>query len=141
MEQPSSALPELFRLSIAIQQLNKVFEAEYGATLLQWYVLRVLLDSPGVSAQRLAVLLGVHPSTLSQMLKRMTLKKLIVVLEDPLDSRKRLISLTRAGKLLHDSMEKKATGIFSTIQKISPELKNANKTITSVLVSRLGAPE
>lgn len=53
---------------------------------------------PAVSAHALAKAVGIHPSSLTQTLKRLERKKYIFVIGDPQDTRKKIISITRSGK-------------------------------------------
>lgn len=98
MKDAERPLFSLFRIGNSIQALNKRTEKYCGLSLVQWCLLKYLIDMPGSSAQLLAKAVGVHPSTLTQTLKRLEKKKFIFITEDPKDSRKKLISITRAGK-------------------------------------------
>lgn len=115
MFEVEQSLFSLFHIGISIQAFNKRSEKILGISLVQWCLLRRLIDMPATSAYSLAISVGVHPSTLTQTLKRLERKKLIFVISDPKDSRKKLISITRAGMELLD----KAQG---SIEKYSKEL-------------------
>jgi DNA-binding MarR family transcriptional regulator len=91
-------LSEIVRAGVAIHRLNKLSEARLGMSLVQWYLLRRLVELPAISAFELAKHTGVHPSTLTQTLKRLQRRGHVFVGEDPRDSRRRTISLTRQGK-------------------------------------------
>jgi DNA-binding MarR family transcriptional regulator len=112
MKKLESAFFSLFEMSIAIHALNKTAERKLGLSVVQWCLLRKLLDMPSCSAQGLAKAVGVHPSTLTQTLKRLEKKKLLFVAEDPRDSRKKLISLTRAGRDLLAEIEQRDLSWF-----------------------------
>ena len=88
----------LAQVSSRIEQFNRNCERELGISLSQWCLLRRLMDAPGTSAQALAKMVGVHPSTLTQSLKRLEKKALIVITPDAHDSRRKVISITRKGK-------------------------------------------
>lgn len=103
MSESDQSFFSLFHIGISIHQLNKESERRSGLSLVQWCLLRHLIDMPAASAHALAKTVGVHPSTLTQTLKRLERKKYIFITEDPKDSRKKLISITRAGK---DALEK-----------------------------------
>ena len=88
----------LFRIGISIHNLNKILEKKLGLSMVQWCLLEQLIDMPGASAQSLAKAVGVHPSTLTQTLRRLERKGFIFMTESPGDSRKKLISITKQGK-------------------------------------------
>ena len=95
----------LFHLGVTLSNLNKRTERQLGLSLGQWCLLKHLIDMPGTSAFSLAKAAGVHPSTLTQMLKRLQRKGLILIGEDSKDSRKKLISVTRQGKAILDKVD------------------------------------
>ena len=97
MESSDHPLFSLFHIGLSIQNLNKKSEKKLGLSLVQWCLLKHLIDMPAVPAHFLAKTVGVHPSTLTQTLKRLERRKYIYIAEDPKDSRKKLISLTRLG--------------------------------------------
>jgi DNA-binding MarR family transcriptional regulator len=86
-----------FRLGIEIERMGQRMEEKTGISLAQWSVLIRLKDLPAITAQELASAVGVHPSTLTQALKRLERKKFVFVGKDPKDSRKKILSLTRLG--------------------------------------------
>ncbi len=98
ISQVEKSVLELSRVSLELHRLNKFFECEVKLSLVQFCVLRHLVDMPGTSAQTLAGAVGVHPSTLTQSIRRLALKEYLFVDEDPLDSRRKIISITRRGK-------------------------------------------
>lgn len=93
----------LFHIGHSIQLLNKRSEKNLGLSLVQWGLLKCLIDMPASSAHLLAKAVGVQPSSLTQTLKRLQRKHLIFITEDPKDSRKKLISITRLGKEVLDN--------------------------------------
>lgn len=117
----------LFRIGILIQHLNKNAEREMGLSLVQWCLLRQLVDLPGVSAHNLAKAVGVHPSTLTQTLKRLERKGHVFVTEDPKDSRRKLISITRVG---HNTLSK----IDLTIQDWANQLSELGSDLHRINV-------
>lgn len=98
MEKLERSIYSLFKMGIAIQNFNKRSERKLGLSVVQWCLLRQLIDMPASSAFSLATALGIHPSTLTQTLKRLEQKGFVYTSLDPKDSRKKLISITRSGK-------------------------------------------
>jgi DNA-binding MarR family transcriptional regulator len=97
----------LFQIGNAIHHLNRKYERETGLSLVQWHMLNRLKDLPATSPQALATVMGIHPSTLTQTMKRLEKKGLIFVGDNPKDSRKKIILLTRSGKAALDKANEK----------------------------------
>lgn len=115
-------LKSVFHVSLLLHNLNKEAERRTGLSIVQWSILKHVLEMPGTSAQELSDVLRLHPSTLSQSLKRLIRKELILVLEDPRDSRKKIISLTRNGKEALDQSEKQMEEIATSLVRAEKEL-------------------
>ncbi|MGE4108208.1 MAG: MarR family winged helix-turn-helix transcriptional regulator [Bacteriovoracia bacterium] len=111
------SLFSLLDISGAIHQFNKASEQRLGISLVQWCLLRNLIDMPSATAQALAAAAGVHPSTLTQTLKRLARKGFVFITEDPRDSRKRLVSITRAGK---ECLEKSSPQLREWLSELGP---------------------
>ncbi len=97
MSSLENRLANLFHLGLSIQRLSHWVENEVGLSIGQWCFLKQLVNMPGASAQSLSAAVGVHPSTLSPLMKRLEERGLIFVGEDPRDSRKKRVVITRAG--------------------------------------------
>ena len=123
------SLHSIFHIGVSIHHLNKKTEKQIGLSIAQWCLLRQLVDMPGVSAFSLAKAAGIHPSTLTQTLKRLERKGFLFITEDPKDSRKKLISLTRPGR---NAMESAG----DRMKKWSAELSDMGGELQRVL-SRL----
>lgn len=119
---------DLIRVGVAIQRMNKHFERELNLSLVQYCVLKCLLDMPGISAHVLADTVGVHPSTLTQSIRRLSKKGYLFIDVDPLDSRKKIISITRDGKRAIDSASELIARSFSkkaNLRNLLDQLKAA----------------
>lgn len=97
----------LFKTSLNIQQLNRRLEKAVGLSLVQWHVLRRVLELPGSAAGVLAKEIGVHPGTLTPLLKRLQGKGYLFLEPDALDARKKTILISREGKTKLLTAEKK----------------------------------
>jgi DNA-binding MarR family transcriptional regulator len=122
MAEPRHPLKSVFHVSLLLHNLNKEAERRTGLSIAQWAVLKCLLEMPASSAQELSEAAKLHPSTLSQSLKRLIRKNLIFVTDDPRDSRKKIISLTRKGKDALDSSDREMERLTSGLLTIEAEL-------------------
>jgi DNA-binding MarR family transcriptional regulator len=113
----SLRLKKLSALGIALHRLNKASERELGLSLVQFQLLDALLDSPGSSAQSLARLIGVHPSTLTQGMKLLAKKQFLIVDSHPNDLRKKVVFTTETGKKAHDQFLKKIPSLLENWQE------------------------
>lgn len=109
-----------FQLSLNFQRVNKDTERRVGVSLIQWCILKRLLELPATSAHALAEAVGVHPSSLTQSLKRLSRKRLVFVGADPRDSRKKIISITREGKSAVERVEQVMEAIAAQLEGAPP---------------------
>ncbi len=130
-ENNSFPLIALFQVGNTIHQLNKQTEKKLGLSLVQWCVLKRLIDMPASAAASLAKAVDVHPSTLTQTLRRLVRKKYIFIMDDPKDTRKKLISITRNGKKIFENSSeqihrwsKKLIPLANDIERIKMCLRN-----------------
>ena len=98
----NTEIAHLVQMNLVFHSLNKGAEQRLGLSLVQYYLLTILRDMPGCSPQNLADAAGIHPSSLTQSLKRLRKKQTVFVGEDPKDSRKKILSVTRNGCKLLD---------------------------------------
>jgi DNA-binding MarR family transcriptional regulator len=94
---PADPISKLVRGNLVFHNLNRGAEHKLGLSLVQYHLLVTLKDMPGCSPQRLADGAGMHPSSLTPTLRRLLKKKALFVAEDPKDSRKKILSLSRRG--------------------------------------------
>ncbi len=90
-------IPDLVKANLKFHQLNRVAEKNFGISIVQYHLIKIVKDIPGISPQSLARELQTHPSTLTQSIRRLLRKKAVFIAPHPKDSRKKLISLTRVG--------------------------------------------
>ena len=95
------------RLVLTAKALRAHFEANLhasGASLPFWLVLQQLREEDGLSQRELARRLSVEAPTLTRHVDRMAAEGLLVRKQDPDDRRITRISLTPAGRKLHDRL-------------------------------------
>jgi MarR family transcriptional regulator, organic hydroperoxide resistance regulator len=88
----------VWALDHALQKTSKRMETALGITAPQRLVIRILGRFPGMSAGLLAVILHLHPSTLTGVLKRLQRRGLITRRADPRDRRRAVFGLTVKGR-------------------------------------------
>ncbi|OFZ54484.1 MAG: hypothetical protein A2428_00705 [Bdellovibrionales bacterium RIFOXYC1_FULL_54_43] len=120
----------ILQLGIRIQHVNQKLERDTGMSLTQWSLLKCLVDHPTISALDLADLLGIQASSLTQSIKRLQRKGLIIVAKDPLDARRKLLSVTREGNVRLLEVDRKlkawkssAKLSSSSVQEVFRDLK------------------
>ena len=118
----------LVHLGVKIQNLNQSLERRHGLSLVQWGVLRSLIDMPATSARKLAAMVRIHPSTLTQSLGRLQKKGFLFASPDPRDARKKMLVATREGKDAVDALTRE----FSQLKQ-SSALQSALSTIDDFL--------
>jgi len=116
------ALVSLFHLGLSIHHLNQKTEKKLGLSLGQWVLLKHLIEMPATSAHTLAAAVGVHPSTLTQSMKRLEDRGLLFITEDPRDSRTKLIAITRKGKVALDQADATLKTNLKRFSKLNPDL-------------------
>ena len=62
-------ISRLMNLSLTLHHINKTLESKCGMSIVQWSLLKTLLNMPAASPLILAKALGVTPGTLSQTLE------------------------------------------------------------------------
>lgn len=133
---PGPALSRLIDLSLRFHNVNRVLEAKCGISIVQWSLLRTLLNMPAVSPLHLARATGVTPGTLSQTMTRLNKKKLLFLCGDPSDARKRMVSLTRLGREKLLEANRLYAEIFADISTVDDEVRLVDEYLKRLLGSR-----
>lgn len=115
----SEWVSERVQANLAFHHLNKAAELKFGLSLVQYHLLSHLREMPGCAPQGLAATAGMHPSTLTQSLRRLSRKGAVFVSRDPRDSRRKVLSLTRKGKELMDSFDQGRAYLFESPHAMS----------------------
>jgi DNA-binding MarR family transcriptional regulator len=123
----------LFHIGNSIHLLNRRSERQLGLSLVQWHLLNRLIDMPGCSPLALAAAVGVSAGTLTQTMRRLERKGLLFLAEDPKDSRKKLVAITREGKR---ALESASAEIQEWAKEIAPFHREISR-IRSCLQSQL----
>jgi DNA-binding MarR family transcriptional regulator len=124
----------LWELSHALQVASKRMARTLGVTGPQRLVIRILGQSPGITARDLAVTLGIHPSTLTGVLARLEKSGFIRRSVDAVDRRRARFELTAAGQKV--DREKRGT-IEAAIRRALARAGGATVARSSELLSLL----
>lgn len=93
-----SFMRSLWGVNHALQSTSRRMKDRFGVTGPERMVLRLVGRYPGIAAGELARILRVHPSTLTNLLKRLVRRGLLVRRSDASDARRALFTLTAKGE-------------------------------------------
>jgi DNA-binding MarR family transcriptional regulator len=128
----------LVRLSVELHNLNAQAQRHHELSLVQWLVLRKILSSPAISASSLALLSGIHPSTLTPTLQRLEGAEWIYMLERPSDLRQKMLIVSQKGYKVCVHFEKTLRGVLKNLQvKDREDPIDATRFLTVTLAQRL----
>ena len=94
-------LASLWSVAHGMESLSKLMRAKIGITGSQRFVMRIIGMHPGISAAELASTLHLDPSTLTGVLRRLEMRKLITRKSAKDDARRAVLTLTEAGEKLN----------------------------------------
>ncbi len=145
MNLPLGAHLDFLRLVWAIdhglQRASKRMEKQLGITGPQRFTLRLIGRFPGITPGQLAEALGVHPSTVSGILKRLERRKLLMRRTDPHDARRWFLALTDAGRALNVDPSGTVEGAVQSVLEGMPPGKVAiAREVLAALSGRLNSP-
>lgn len=131
------SISRLTKLNLTLQNISKGLEHKCGLSIVQWSLLKTLLEMPAVSPQVLAKAIKVTPGTLSQSLSRLEKKKFLFMCDDPADARRKMISLTRSGKDALEVAEQNYLYVFSEIESIEMSIQKIDDFLTKQASNRI----
>lgn len=127
------------RLSVELHNLNAQAQRHQDLSLVQWLVLRKILASPGISASSLALLSGIHPSTLTPTLQRLEAAEWILIFERPSDLRQKMLIVSQKGYKVCVNFEKTLRAVLKNLElKEGDDPIDATRHLTVTLAQRLG---
>lgn len=88
----------LWALDHELQRRSRRMAVHQGVTGPQRLTLRIIGRNPGISAGGLAAILHLHPSTLTEILRRLQRRGFVRRTSDPNDRRRALFDLTVPGR-------------------------------------------
>ncbi|WP_086347592.1 MarR family winged helix-turn-helix transcriptional regulator [Candidatus Enterococcus clewellii] len=111
-----------------------------GVTIQQWAVIQQLSIRKGCTAAELAVILDMDKPTISGIVKRLELKKLLVKNDNPLDQRSKFLSLTNLGEVLLNECQDISETIISKYLVVlsSEEQQKLNQLLMKINKNEVG---
>jgi DNA-binding MarR family transcriptional regulator len=94
-------LQSVWQLEHALERASKRMEDSLGISGPQCFALRMIGARPGITAGELAALLHLHPSTVTGIVQRLELRKLVKRISSDNDGRVAHLHLTGAGTRLN----------------------------------------
>ncbi len=137
-----SVLEKLIGLSVDLHNLNARVQRRYDISIVQWLVLKKIVDQPGLSAGTLADISGVHPSTLTPTITRLESMGLIYIQERPSDMRRKLLLASWKGLECSRNSEKAfaaALGATGKLEVTSGDFENI-RSLTKRLLNDMREP-
>jgi MarR family transcriptional regulator, organic hydroperoxide resistance regulator len=132
----------LWAIDHGLQRKSKRMAATLGVTGPQRLVLRMVGRFPGISAGQLALVLHLHPSTLTGVFRRLERRGLLARRRDPHDGRRAALGLTAAGRRLDvatsGTIESELNAVLSTMPK---RTIGAAREVLQALAGRLSEPQ
>jgi DNA-binding MarR family transcriptional regulator len=104
----------LWSIEHGLQRASKRMEAALGVTGPQRLVLRVLDQSPEMTAQGLAQLLHLHPSTVTGILQRLEKKGMLSRVRDVSDHRRVRLHVKPRGQRLNEPSSRTIEAVVSS---------------------------
>jgi DNA-binding MarR family transcriptional regulator len=128
----------LWMLVHRLEQTSKRMTGEIGVTGPQRLTLRVIGLYPGLSAGELARVLHLHPSTLTGILHRLVVQRLVARVEAPTDRRRAVLRLTPLGARLNAVQRGTVEhAVGEALAKVNPRDRAATQRVLAHLASQL----
>lgn len=108
------------RMFVSCQEREMYFVSQYGIRVAEFRCLRHLLRHEFQSIKKLAAAMNVTPGRLTRILDDLIKKELVLRVETKSDRRMKIVSLTKEGRKLAESMEKNYVAMHRDILKKIP---------------------
>jgi MarR family transcriptional regulator, organic hydroperoxide resistance regulator len=123
-----------------LDSTSKRMERATGITAPQRFVIGLLGRFPGITPAQVAVLLQVHPSTVSGIVKRLESRGLVLRRPDTRDRRRAYLGLTAAGHSVDTtSMGTVETAVQRALAPLAPSALEAVRAALAALARELAA--
>jgi MarR family transcriptional regulator, organic hydroperoxide resistance regulator len=142
---PECVLPDvlefmqlLWTVVHGFERTSKRMAREIGVTGSQRLVVRVVGLFPGISAGQLAVILRLHPSTVTGVLQRLVARRLLTRQEDRRDRRRTVLRLAARGErvshVTHGTVE---AAVANALDGAAPHDRAATRRVLERLARQL----
>lgn len=81
---------------------SALYRRHFGVGIIEWRILAMLAVEPSIPATRICQVIGLDKGPVSRSLALMERRRLVTIRTDAVDTRRRLATLTPAGRALHD---------------------------------------
>jgi DNA-binding MarR family transcriptional regulator len=127
----------LWALDHALFSRARVLGKRFGITGTQRLAIRIVGQTPGVSAGAVARVLHVHPSTLTPVLQQLEERGLLRRGADPLDRRRAILCLTKRGERIDTACSAEVDEhVRRALAQLAPsEVFHARRVIDAVATS------
>ncbi len=115
---------KLVQLGNAVTYFRNITEKEIGLTSVQSDAMRVILENPGITAVTLKEKMKLSQSTTAGILSRLERKGIIMKSTDENDGRKAVLSATKLGEELAESLK---TTAFKTQRELTAGMNDEEK--------------
>jgi MarR family transcriptional regulator, organic hydroperoxide resistance regulator len=135
-------MQRLWDLVHALAVRSKRMARTLGVTGPQRLVIRVVGQSPGVTASEISAILGLHPSTLTGVLARLARQRMIQRTADRRDRRRARFRLTPAGRRV--DRERKGTveaAVRRAMGRADPAMIAQTEALLALIVAELARSE
>jgi DNA-binding MarR family transcriptional regulator len=128
-------MQKLWDLAHALDVSSKRMARRHGVTGPQRLVVRIVGQAPGSTATEIALTLGIHPSTLTGILRRLQDRGFLRRAIDPADRRRARFELTAAGQRINTrrrgTVEAAVRRALGRVRRV--ELEHAASVIASLI--------
>lgn len=110
-----------FNTNTLVRSINKIWDEAFkpfGLSPSHAYVLRLVLDQPGIAMKQIAEALELAPSTVTRFVESLINKNLLMRELDDNDKRGARIYPTTDAKKIHKSLEKTGEELYLTMNQI-----------------------
>lgn len=110
-----------FNTNALVRQINRIWDEAFkpfGLSPSHAYVLRVVLDQPGIGMKQIAEILELAPSTVTRFVDSLINKKLLKRELDDKDRRGAIIYPTTDAKKIHKKLEQTGQELFLNMNQI-----------------------
>jgi len=110
-----------FNTNALARQINKIWDDAFkplGLSPSHAYVLRVVLDQPGISMKQIAEELELAPSTVTRFVDSLINKQLLSRVSDEDDKRGTRIQPTAQANKIHKKLEKTGLDLYNNLNEV-----------------------